>query len=89
MNRLILLVESRIRGDVYVRFGGEHLKTHRRNTAGRWVFSLLGNGILRNIDGPVNFVIDLVQSVIDGIKSVVEPVADNKRRLIFRHFVKN
>ena len=27
MNRLILLVESRIRGDVYVRFGGELPKT--------------------------------------------------------------
>ena len=40
MNRLILLVESRIRGDVYVRFGGEHPKTHRSNTAGRRVFSL-------------------------------------------------
>ena len=39
-NRLILLVESRIRGDVYVRFGGEHPKTHRRNTAGRWMLSL-------------------------------------------------
>jgi hypothetical protein len=48
MNRLTLLVESRIRGDVYVRFGGEHLKTHRRNTTGRWVFSLhltIKNGI--------------------------------------------
>ena len=41
MNRLILLVESRIRGDVYVRFGGEYLKTHRRNTAGRRMLSLL------------------------------------------------
>ena len=40
MNRLILLVESRIRGDVYVRFGGEHPKTHRSNTAGRWMLSL-------------------------------------------------
>lgn len=40
MNRLILLVESRIRGDVYVRFGGELPKTHRSNTAGRWMFSL-------------------------------------------------
>ena len=37
MNRLILLVESRIRGDVYVRFGGELPKTHRSNTAGRWM----------------------------------------------------
>ena len=40
MNRLILLVESRIRGDVYVRFGGELPKTHRSNTAGRWTLSL-------------------------------------------------
>ena len=40
MNRLILLVESRIRGDVYVRFGGELPKTHRSNTAGRWMHSL-------------------------------------------------
>lgn len=40
MDRLILLVESRIRGDVYVRFGGELPKTHRSNTAGRWMFSL-------------------------------------------------
>ncbi|WP_458252004.1 hypothetical protein, partial [Phocaeicola vulgatus] len=39
-NRLILLVESRIRGDVYVRFGGELPKTHRSNTAGRWMLSL-------------------------------------------------
>lgn len=39
-SRLILLVESRIRGNVYVRFGGEHPKTHRRNTAGRWMLSL-------------------------------------------------
>ncbi len=41
MDRLILLVESRIRGDVYVRFGGELPKTHRSNTAGRWMLSLL------------------------------------------------
>ena len=40
MNRLILLVESRIRGDVYVRFGGELPKTHRSNTAGCWMLSL-------------------------------------------------
>ena len=40
MNRLILLVESRIRGDVYVQFGGELPKTHRSNTAGRWMLSL-------------------------------------------------
>ena len=33
-------MESRIRGNVYVRFGGEHPKTHRSNTAGRWMLSL-------------------------------------------------
>ena len=38
--RLIMLVESRIRGNVYVRFGGELPKTHRSNTAGRWMLSL-------------------------------------------------
>ena len=31
MNRLILLVESRIRGDVYVRFGGELSKSRHSN----------------------------------------------------------
>lgn len=41
MNRLILLVESRIRGDVYVRFGGECLETYHRNMARRRVLSLL------------------------------------------------
>ena len=54
MDRLILLVESRIRGDVYVRFGGELPKTHRSNTAGRWMLSL-----------PLKKVNDLVK---DGIK---------------------
>lgn len=39
--RLIMLVESRIRGDVYVRFGGECLKTYHSNMARRWVLSLL------------------------------------------------
>lgn len=54
MDRLILLVESRIRGDVYVRFGGELPKTHRSNTAGRWMLSL-----------PLKSVNNLVK---DGIK---------------------
>lgn len=54
MNRLILLVESRIRGDVYVRFGGELPKTHRSNTAGRWMLSLLTN-FARILNKPVFF----------------------------------
>ena len=40
MYRLILVMESRIRRNVYVRFGGELPKTHRSNTAGRWMLSL-------------------------------------------------
>lgn len=40
-NRLIMLVESRIRGNVYVRFGGECLETYRSNAIRRRVLSLL------------------------------------------------
>lgn len=36
-----MLVESRIRGDVYVRFGGEYLKTYHSNMIRRWMLSLL------------------------------------------------
>jgi hypothetical protein len=36
-----MLVESRIRGNVYVRFGGEPLETYRSNTIRRRVLSLL------------------------------------------------
>lgn len=39
--RLKMLVESRIRGDVYVRFGGEYLKTYHSDMIRRWVLSLL------------------------------------------------
>lgn len=38
--RLIMLVESRIRGNVYVRFGGEFLKTSHSNMERRWELSL-------------------------------------------------
>lgn len=34
-------MESRIQRELYVRFGGEPLKTCRSNTARRWGFSLL------------------------------------------------
>ena len=33
-------MESRIHGDVYVRFGGEFLETYHRNMERRWVLSL-------------------------------------------------
>ena len=39
-NRLNILMESRIHGDVYVRFGGEFLETYRSNTTRRRVLSL-------------------------------------------------
>ena len=59
MDRLILLVESRIRGDVYVRFGGELPKTHRSNTAGRWMLSL-----------PLKSVHDVVKGGVKVTKSI-------------------
>lgn len=37
---MITLVESRIHGDMYVRFGGEFLETCYSNIARRWVLSL-------------------------------------------------
>ena len=49
--RLIKLVESRIHREVYVRFGGELPKTHRSNTAGRWMLSLplkSGNNLVKD-----------------------------------------
>ena len=45
MERLIELMESRIRRNVYVRFGGEHLKTYHSNMARRWVLSLLNKDL--------------------------------------------
>lgn len=38
----MLTMESRIHGDMYVRFGGRFLKTYRRKAARRRVPSLLG-----------------------------------------------
>lgn len=44
--RLMKLVESRIQGDLYVRFGGEHLETYNSNVARRRVLSLHNQCIL-------------------------------------------
>ncbi len=38
-NRVMLLMESRIHGNMYVRFGSGYLKTYRRKAARRWVSS--------------------------------------------------
>lgn len=40
-NRLMLLMESRIHGDMYVRFGGRYLETYHRKVARRRISSLL------------------------------------------------
>ena len=40
VDRLNMLMESRIHGDVYVRFGGEFLETYRSNTTRHRVLSL-------------------------------------------------
>ena len=40
VDRLNMLMESRIHGDVYVRFGGRPLETCRRKTTRRWGSSL-------------------------------------------------
>lgn len=37
---MMLLMESRIRGNVYVRFGGRHWETYRRKAARRLMSSL-------------------------------------------------
>ncbi len=39
--KLILLTESRIHGDMYVRFGGRYVKTYRRKATRRLIPSLL------------------------------------------------
>ena len=39
-------MESRIHREVYVRFGGEYLKTYIRNNARRWILSLLNSTTL-------------------------------------------
>ena len=77
MNRLILLVESRIRGDVYVRFGGELPKTHRSNTAGRWMLSLpYRNGCAL---GEYNIDAELAKKAETGDVSAIETLETRKQ----------
>src|SRR5665647_1547885 len=50
---------------MYVRFGGEHLKTYCRDTARRWVLSLQRDGrILRQ--GNENLVVNIIRYVTKG-----------------------
>ncbi len=82
MNRLILLVESRIRGDVYVRFGGELPKTHRSNTAGRWMLSLPSLALLKNIvkERDVNAVLGYMEqkTEVPMFSYIMSPVISKK-----------
>lgn len=68
--RLIMLVESRIRGDVYVRFGGECLKTYHSNMARRRVLSLLRETIKIYQQG---------KEYYDRLKGVTNLVRDGKK----------
>ncbi|SKB95527.1 hypothetical protein SAMN05660841_03251 [Sphingobacterium nematocida] len=58
-DRLRILVESRIHGDMYVRFGGEYMETYYSNIARRWVLSLrygqAGFAVPRNPWSPALF----------------------------------
>ena len=77
MNRLILLVESRIRGDVYVRFGGELPKTHRSNTAGRWMLSLPLKSVhnlikdARKVQKTISMVSEITDIYVNGFNKMV------------------
>ena len=70
MDRLIILVESRIRWKVYVRFGGECLKTYHSNMARRWVLSLLQETVKIYEQG---------KKYYDALKSVNNLVKDARK----------
>ena len=68
--RLIMLVESRIRGNVYVRFGGEFLKTSYSNMERRWELSLLKETVKIYEQG---------KKYYDALKSVNNLVKDARK----------
>ena len=70
MERLIELMESRIRRNVYVRFGGEHLKTYHSNMERRWVLSLLQETVKIYQQG---------KEYYDALKSVHNLVKDARK----------
>lgn len=70
MYRLIILVESRIRRNVYVRFGGEYLETDHSNMIRRWVLSLLQE---------VQKVYNQSKQYYDALKAVNGLVKDAKK----------
>lgn len=68
--RLNMLVESRIRGNVYVRFGGEFLKTSHSNMERRWELSLLKETVKIYEQG---------KKYYDALKSVNNLVKDARK----------
>lgn len=70
MYRLIILVESRIRRNVYVRFGGEYLEIDHSNMIRRWVLSLLKE---------VQKVYNQSKEYYDALKAVNNLVKDAKK----------
>ena len=65
-----MLVESRIRGNVYVRFGGEFLKTSHSNMEWRWELSLLKETVKIYEQG---------KKYYDALKSVNNLVKDARK----------
>ena len=70
MYRLILVMESRIRRNVYVRFGGEYLETYCSNTTTRRILSLLQETVKIYQQG---------KKYYDALKSVNNLVKDARK----------
>lgn len=70
MYRLILVTESRIRRNVYVRFGGEYLETYCSNTTTRRILSLLQETVKIYQQG---------KEFYDGLKKVKNLVKDARK----------
>lgn len=70
MYRLILVMESRIRRNVYVRFGGEYLETYCSNTTTRRILSLLQETVKIYEQG---------KKYYDALKSVHNLVKDARK----------
>ena len=70
MYRLILVMESRIRRNVYVRFGGEYLETYRSNATTRRMLSLLQETVKIYEQG---------KKYYDALKSVNNLVKDARK----------
>ncbi len=69
-NRLTMLMESRIRWKVYVRFGGEYLETYCRNATRRWVLSLLNE---------TKKIFEQGKAFYDALKSINNLVKDARK----------